>query len=178
MGVTFAWEALRKNWYLLLVLLVLVIVIAGKMATRSSEPAEPRMTPAAARSGAVPPPSLSANGTKRLTPSERALETIQQHQADLQADPKSEMAPSLLLSIGNLYMQKLQDYPQAIESYERIIVEHPQWDAIQKAYVQLGIAYEKSGNVEKARSVYTEMMKRFAQDSVEYQYAQRQLGEL
>ncbi len=176
---TFAWEALRNNWHLLLVLVVLVIVIAGKAVMRDTQPPEPHKTQAGARPGAVPPPTFSPpSGTKRLTPSERALETIQQHQADLQADPKSEMAPSLLLSIGNLYMQKLQDYPQAIESYERIIVEHPQWDAIQKAYVQLGIAYEKAGNVEKARSVYTEMMKRFAQDSVEYQYAKRQLGEL
>lgn len=171
---SFLLETVRHNWHLLLVFSVCVSAVALFAGRGANDAADEAISETGRGTPEVPSPAMPTQ--KRLTPAEEAARVIAEHQAELRLDPQSDRAPALLLSIGNLYFQKLQEYDQAISSYERAIAEYPEWEGIQKAYVQLGSAYEKDGQSEKAKSVYEEMMRRFTPDSVAYDYAKKQLG--
>lgn len=172
---TFLAEIVRKNWYLFLALAGCVVVAVMYRGWRSDTP-PPADAAAQHRTNAAPDLPAATPTAKRLTPAEEAERSIEQHRAEYDAAPNDERAPSLLLSIGNLYLQKLRNYDHAISTYEELISKHPEWEGIRKAYVQLGDAYEKSGQAQKAASVYEEMTRQFPPDSVEFDYATQRLA--
>lgn len=177
MNPSFLGEVVRRNWYLFILLAVCAagVIVFGRRPAEDLPRSEPRPNPERPADRATS--SGSAGTPRRLTPDEETAQTIAQHLAEFNAAPQDERAPALLLSIGNLYLQKLQDYDQAIANYERVIAEYRDWEGIRKAYLQLATAYEKDGQFDRATSVYHEMMRQFPPDSVEYQYAKGRLAE-
>ena len=175
MNISFLTEALRHNWYLFLVLAVCaigIIVLALRPDREDASPIVPGSPGASTDISNASPAVVQP----RLTPAEEALRTIEAHQAEFDADPGAERAPSLLLSIGNLHAQKTGNYDLAIAGYEKLIAEYPDWEGIRKAFVQLASAYEHKDLWDKAKSVYEEMLRRFPPESIEYQYAQGRLA--
>ncbi len=106
----------------------------------------------------------------------QAIETIAQHQQELDADRKGPKAPSLLLAMGNLYSQKLLDDQEAVRCYELLLMDFPDWEGAAQVYPFLASCYKRLGDKEKENSVYKRMMEKFTPDTNEYQYAKEQLG--
>lgn len=119
----------------------------------------------------APPPAV-----KRETPAEKAAATIEQHQKrfDASADPVEKAA--MLNSMANLYAMKLGDTPKAIELYERVIFEFPEYPGIRGIYPKLAESYGAIGKEEDRRKTYQRMMKAFSEDTQEYQFAASELG--
>jgi tetratricopeptide (TPR) repeat protein len=108
---------------------------------------------------------------QRKTPQELAKEQIAEHEATIEADPDHKDTPAYLMAIGNLYKQKLLDYEQAAQCYERILMEFPDWDNVRVVYMQLATCYERLEDKEKVKGVYEQMLDVFPSDSQEYAIA-------
>jgi lipopolysaccharide biosynthesis regulator YciM len=119
----------------------------------------------------APPPAV-----KRLTPAEKAAATIEQHQKrfDASADPVEKAA--MLNSMANLYAMRLGDTPKAIELYERLVFEFPQYPGLRGVYPKLAESYAAVGREEERRKTYQAMMKAFTPDTQEHQFAALELG--
>jgi len=118
---------------------------------------------------ASPPPESK-------TPEEETREVIASHRERMEAAPDSEEAPALLNAMGNLYRQRLGDYDAAIQCYEDLLAQYPDWPGIRAAYLNLATAYREQGNLDYLNWTWRRMMEKFPEDSAEYQYAQQQLA--
>jgi len=126
---------------------------------------------------AARPAATTATTPGRASVQERAQAVISGHKARLDADPKSKEAPALLNAMGNLYRQKLSDYTSAIQSYELLLHDYPEWEGAHRALLKLADCYERVGDRDGARRTYRRMMERFPAETREHQYAKAQLGE-
>jgi len=113
---------------------------------------------------------------ERMTPKEKAESDIAQHRAKIEEAPDSEDAPAYWNAMGNLYAQKLGNYNEAIRCYEIVLSDFPDWPNIRGVYVKLADCYERIGETTKAQRVYRNMMRDFAPDRPEHQYAKQKLG--
>lgn len=107
---------------------------------------------------------------------EQASATIAEHQAKLDADPKSADAPGYLNAMGNLALTRQLDYAAAARYYERLVADYPDFAGIGQAYIQLSTCYEKLGDQRHVQWVYKQMMEKFPEDSQEHLFAKAQLG--
>lgn len=174
-------RGLKANWYLVAILVVCVVLVGGHMlrggsASESSSP-EAASVRNAGGAGPVEPPRTRVE-TRRLTSEERVLDTIAQHEARIIEEPHSDDTVALRLAVGNLY-RRIGRYDEAINSYESLILERPDWDGIRAVYDELATCYERLGDTVNARRIYAQMLDRFPEDSAEYEYAQAKLmGEI
>lgn len=113
--------------------------------------------------------------TPRKTPEEKTRDTIASHEARVQAEPDAPEAPALLCAMGNLYRQKLGDYEKAAEAYSLLLAKYPNWEGLQRVYLNLAICYEKLGRTDDENWVYEQMMEHFPEDSQEYLFAKSKL---
>jgi len=162
----------RENWALLVTIGIL-LGGAGFLYTQSgSESPMPTANPAVATSGQnAGVPSANQARAVRVTPQEKALNQIAEHEAKVVADPEHEDAPAYLAAMGNLYRQKLVDYEKAEQCYQRLLKDYPDWDGSRVVYMQLATCYERLGKREDALSVYKQMLKVFPDDSQEHAIA-------
>lgn len=160
-------KGLKQNWYLVLALIICLLAILYKLV------------------GNVLPDNLLRNLSgqtqkivqKRLTPEEQALKKIQEYEDKISKTPFAPEVPLWRLAIGNICCQKLRDYEDAARNYELLILDHPDCEVIRIAYAQLEQCYEKLGDWENKRWIYTEMMKNFPENSSEYRHAKAKLEE-
>ncbi len=166
----------RTNWHLLLVFVLVLAAIPVVAMRQSSEKASPQEMQAAATGRA----SVAALQIKPRDPRETsrdvARKTIASHQQRLAADPQSADAPALLCAMGNLYRQRLSDYEQAANCFERMVRDYPDAPNVREAYLQLVICYERLGDTENRTRILRKMLSDFPSDSEEHLYASRELG--
>ena len=174
------WELVRAEWQLTLVLgLVVAAIPFGAYYGWGTSSSEPRVLPQAVANAPVqrvPKPSVVRPTEPRATDQDVARQTIAEHQARLDANPKSDDAPALLSAMGNLYRQKLLDYEQAAGCFERLISDYPQWPSVRDAYLQLVVCYDRLGDLENRSSILRRIMSDFPPQSEEYLFASRELG--
>lgn len=165
----------RNNWHLLLVFVAVVAAIPIVAMRERTQEAAPETS-----TGDM---ALATGETMRIVPLEpretsrdAAAAIIESHRRQLEANPKSDDAPALLVGMGNLYRQKLSDYEQAAACFERLLDEYPDSINIREAYLQLVICYERLGDEENRRRILRRMMNDFPPESEEYLYAAQELG--
>jgi pentatricopeptide repeat protein len=170
MSLWLAKTVLRDNWHLVALIAGLLVVgffmkFSGAGAPASSEETAAQTVHAAALPDQTP---------ERATPQSRAKEIIAKHKARFDANPSDPDAAPLLNAMGNLYRQKLADYPNAIQCYELLLHDYPNWDGIRTTLLSLADCYTRQGDTEGANRVYQEIMKRYPPDTQEHQYAKAQ----
>ncbi len=120
---------------------------------------------------------LESNKAPRTaSPQKEARAVIARHRKRLAADPESPDAPALLNAMGNLYRQKLNDHNQAIQCYEEILLEYPDWVGIRAVFLNLASSYKALGNTEYVQWTYQRMMEHYPENSQEHRFARKQLG--
>ncbi len=68
-----------------------------------------------------------------------------EHQRTIGFCYPEELAPSILLGIGNMYFHK-NDFKEALNRYEKIVSEYPESDAAPETIFQIGVSLFKSTN--------------------------------
>ncbi len=127
----------------------------------------------------VPPEHFNPPETRtRQSEQDKARALISEYDAQLAINPDDPDAPVVLMSMGNIARQKLQDYEKAAHYYRQLITDYPNADNIEMAYVQLGTCYERLDDKSAARRLYRNMRNRFPEDSQAYEYATAQFGKL
>lgn len=170
-------NALRDNWYLMAILLVVIVAavfLYSRSGSTSAEAEAGKSGQASSTAGVVAQP-LEPHPV-RQTEEENVRATLADYQKKVDADPNGADAPAYLNAMANLSRQKLLDYKEAARLYELILVQYPNWDMIAKVYPQLATCYERLGDLRNTQWVYKQMMDKFPAESPEYQYAQAQLG--
>lgn len=167
---------LKDTWYLLVIMAGLMGLAIYLYANESQGLPEQQGRAITQTAPLTVPPIPVPDRPRRISQQERARAVIEQHEQRLEANPESEDAPALLHAMGNLARHKLGQYEQAAQYYEVLLEEYPEWKAIRKVYPQLAVCYERMGDELNAQSVYKRMIKRFPEDSQEYQFARAQLG--
>lgn len=171
--------ALRRNWYL--VGFCLLCMVTGSVAALRSCSHAPASLAVSAKEASPsehllrraldsPPPPA------RVSEQESARATIAKYREKVDANPNSAEIPALLSAMGNLYLQRLQDYDEAAQCYVRIVLDFPDWEGAYAIYPQLITCYERKGDQNNINWLCQLMMKRFPEDSQEYQFAKDQLG--
>jgi tetratricopeptide (TPR) repeat protein len=118
----------------------------------------------------------AAPKSQTISKEQKTVETIESHLSKVEEEPTGEDAPVLLCAAGNLYRLKLRNIPEAIRQYERCLMEYPDWEGINRVYCNLAACYEQLGDLQNEQWVYKEILKKFPEDSQEYQFAKAQLG--
>lgn len=169
-------EAAAKNWYWLLIAVLCVAVGAYKVATGPRPASQPGAT-------SSPEPSLTSEAEKdaavdseRPSDRDRTLALIAEYKEKVAADPKREDAPALLVAMGNLYRQRLDDSESAAECYARVLVNYPDWPNKRNVYADLEACYKRLEDKQSLEWLYKRMMADCPEDSQEHQYAKVQLG--
>ncbi len=175
---TFWTVLLNENWPLLaLFALLMVGGLVGYMFSSGDEDGRENGVAAAEQKPFTErvPHARPAN-EPRPTPEEKVRETIESHREKIQRNPEAEKSPAYLSAMGNLYMRKLRDYRSAIDCYEILLMDYPDWDLISSVYIHLAECYEKLGDIDHMKDTYHRMMEKFPEDSVEYEFAVSLLG--
>jgi len=164
----------QKNWYLVILLVVVVAFATYKITAPGPEGgAGPDLKN---EKGAFPQlPRRIVVRNQNLNAREKAQQTIQKHKQELNADPQSERAPALLSAMGNLYAQTLGDDKEAIRCYEQVLLDYPNSPETRGVYVELASCYERIGDARGARQVYEDMMRTFPEGTEEHAFAQSKL---
>lgn len=167
----------RDNWWLFL---ILVLCLAGAVGFGvRSKPLDSASSVADADAPYVPGMSARASNEARAEREETALrETMAQYEETYEADPEHKDAPAYLFAIGNLHLQRFQDYGEAARYFELVVTEHPDWEGAYKVYPQLISCYEHTEDLRGLRWVCSLMLERFPDDSQEYLFARQMLESL
>lgn len=167
MNKAFLSDMLRRNWYLVAVLVVCAAWPAYKLAGGSTKTDGGETGVIVEPEPPVPtPPSVE----------ERTLATIKEHGEQIEADPDAPDAPARLAAMGNLYLQKLGNYQEAARCYELVLVDYPEWEGVGNVYIQVATCYERLEDRQNARRIYEKMLEHFPPDAQEYAYAQGKLA--
>ena len=131
-------------------------------------------------------PAMVELGRIRLQQAEREMSMAMTHfseaansmKAGLQADGASgPELPKTLYELGNLYEERLKNFVDAAEIYERIVLNHPGYLSIDKVYFHLASCYEKMGKKEEAARNYQIVVNDYGYSSY-YAAAQAKMKEL
>jgi tetratricopeptide (TPR) repeat protein len=145
---------------------------AGSETRRVAPPPAP--TPIDMPEGSFDPPEPR----ERMSEQDKAKALISEYDARLALNPDDPDAAAVLMSMGNLARQKLQNYEQAAHYYRQIITDFPDADNIEMAYIQLGTCYERMDDKPAARRLYRDMRNRFPEGSAAHEFAAAQYGKL
>ncbi len=69
--------------------------------------------------------------------------------------------PKILYDLGRVYEERLKNYPEAIEVFERVTNDYPGFLSIDKVYFHLATCYELTGQRENAAEVYKKIVAEF-----------------
>lgn len=117
----------------------------------------------------------SASQQQPPDPRQEVIATIEEHRAQIEADPDAPETPALFLAMGNLH-RRLMNHDEAIWCYQQVLVRYPDWDGRPMAYGLLAACYEEIDDHSNVLRVYMDMMREFPEDSEEHQFARHQLG--
>ena len=166
----------RDNWYLVAALVLCLGLGSHMLAQETRAEAAPAVYPTIAAAHPDPAVNSVRGPSPRSTERERAAATIARHRARVDENPAGTDAPVYWHAMGNLYRQKLGDYEQSAQCYERVLLDFPDWDGAHKVYTQLVTCYQRLGDREKVEWVLREMTRVFPEDNVEHQWAKGELG--
>jgi hypothetical protein len=112
----------------------------------------------------------------RPEPVDEMRTAMETYRAQYDADPTGPEAPILLNAMANLAQQRFGDDVRAIQYYEILVLNFPDWEGTPAVYPLLAAAYDRTERFEDARWLHEQMMKRFPPTSPEFQFARERLG--
>ncbi len=89
---------------------------------------------------------------------EKALAAIAKNEAAMNANWQAADTPDRLMAVGNLYQYQLGDYYSAIQRYRTLVDDYPNHSETPQAYIEIAACYERLGDEEQAKYVYSEMV--------------------
>ncbi len=87
---------------------------------------------------------------------------------------KGPDAPRILYDLGRIYEERLMDYPKAIDIYNRIVSNYPNFMSIDKVLYHLALSYERTGKLDDAAKMYKEVVSKHQYSSF-FQEAQNRM---
>jgi TolA-binding protein len=97
---------------------------------------------------------------KSLILSDQPDNALQAFNQVVNAYPSSQAAENALLEIGNLYLSE-KNFAEAISTFQRLEANFQGRDVAIEAAYQEGVAFELSGDVEKARTQFETLAKKY-----------------
>jgi TolA-binding protein len=82
--------------------------------------------------------------------------------------PKSHLRGEAHAELGDLYFH-LRNYPKALEQYEWVMKNQPQYRLIKKVYLDGEEGYRSLGRLDEAERTLKELVAKFPQDDVRYE---------
>lgn len=174
-------ELIKDNWYLFIALGLVISAGVVMMIMESDDSGPVAAERPAAMAGAEVVQNQQPTGMafgkrpESSTQEDQTRKVIASHRATVEANPESEDAPGLLAAMGNLY-QRLGEYEQAAQCYEKVLMDHPDWKGITNVYSQIVVCYEKCDDEVGKKWIYRKIMDDFPEDTLEYDYAKTKLG--
>ncbi|NUM54388.1 MAG: tetratricopeptide repeat protein [Candidatus Hydrogenedentes bacterium] len=174
----------RNNWHLLLVIAVILGAVGYKLISgdgSATAPVASVVRPAAAQGvrTAAQTPRRDLAAEERAKAREATMALIRENEAALATNPEPDKAAAYVNGIGNMYFQRLQDYPAAASHFERAISDYPDAPTHYHTFIQLAMCYERMGDQEKRKATLRRMMESYPADSQQYAYAYSELyGEM
>ena len=177
---TFLRNLLQETWYLLVLMVVLLGVgIVSYIRTTQAPSPKPSVmvTPQPPQPERVATKDQSPVDTMRVaTPEEETRNMMAENQQKYDTDPRSPDAPAYLCANGNLLLTRLKDYSGAIDFYERVLTNYPEYRGMLSVYLGLEESYKKLNKPAKLQWLYKQMMEKCDPVSAEHQYAKGKLG--
>lgn len=166
-------EFLQKNWYL--VVLALILVGAGFYGIVRPEPAEEpsELTQDVGNVTGTMTRSAWQQGTK----SERADEDIAKMEAQLENNPLDPNTAAQLQNLGALYQYSKADYSTAASYYEDALDRFPDHPGNDPLYLRLAECYEKMGDRVLARDAYRRAVKNLSPEHEWHKFAAKKLAQ-
>ena len=174
-------QGLKKNWYLIAALVLVVALAAVKFLVGAGDAPGTASGPGAGERPTMPTAPENLDALQAATTPDQQEETrtqIEEYRKKIAEEPKAEDTPAYLMAMGNLYRQKLEDYDEAITCYERIILDFPESTERRPAFLQLEACYLALEDRTGLKWLYEKMVEEFPEDSQEYKYAAQQLEDL
>ena len=171
---TYVREAIRQNWHLLLAFVA--VAVMGVIAAIRQPVETVTVEAVGADQGTATAAELETPFKAGGTRNQDALLSIQAYKQELAKDRQSEEAAKNFRRIGNLYYSQLGDWEQAMEFYEALITQFPNWEGLDTVYPNLAECYRKLGQHEMERQTYKRMMEYYPEETQAYLFAQQQLG--
>ncbi|MBI2423028.1 MAG: hypothetical protein HYV27_09390 [Candidatus Hydrogenedentes bacterium] len=112
----------------------------------------------------------------RLTKEEMVENTMAEHRKAIEDAPDAPETAARWSALGNLYMQKHQDFQEAAQCFETLLLKFPAWEGNASVYPLLASCYEQLGDTANEQIVYKQMVEKLPPESKEYEYAQFKLG--
>ena len=106
---------------------------------------------------------------------QKALAAIEEHEAAINLNWKTDDIPDRLMAIGNLNQYQLGEYYSAIQSYRSLIESYPSHSKVAQAYIEMATCYERLGDETQARYVYDEMVQSLDPSLEHVRYAKLKL---
>ena len=176
---TFLLGVFQETWYLFVILAILLVVgIISYMRSTNAPAVRPTTIPIASPRTTQPiDKDQSPVDTMRAAPPEEEIKNIMaDNQQKFDTSPKSPDAPAYLCANGNLLATKLKDYKGAIQIYERILSDYPEYKGMLVVYLGLEECYKQLNDQARLQWLYKQMMEKCDPESAEYQYAKGKLG--
>lgn len=103
----------------------------------------------------APPGQVLGQDAKSTSPALEETPTFERYMANLpltaeKLDSSNALIASGLLTLGKLFQNELEDFPEAISNYEEYLLRFPEGDANGEVYLGLYYCYNKLGNTAKA----------------------------
>ena len=176
---TFFLGVFRETWYLFVILAILLV--AGIVSYVRSVNAPIVLPPVVLTVTPHPIPvnnkDQSPVDTMRAAPPEEETKNMMaENQQKFDTNPKSPDAPAYLCANGNLLVTKLKDYKGAIQLYERILSDYPEYSGMLTVYMGLEESYRQLNDLARLQWIYKRMMEKCDPESAEFQYAKGKLG--
>ena len=86
-------------------------------------------------------------------------------------------APKILYDLARIYEERMNDYPRAAATYEKIVADHPNFLSIDKVTFNMANCLEKSGSQEAAANAYRTIVEKYPYSSF-FQIAQQKMKSL
>jgi len=170
---------LKEQWQLVAAFVLVVAITAFLGLTAGEKEDDPGRIVVVPQPPANPSAEM-VEGPFKPAPVEKEDDTetiIARYQQAIEDDPDSEEAALNLRRIANLNYTRLQNYEEAARYYEDLIRRFPDWKGTNRAFAALASCYERRGDSVNERYTYQRMLKHFAEDTVEYKYAEEKLAQ-
>lgn len=178
MSKSLVFEGIKKNWYLIAIIAVL-LTVALWGASREEVTAKGSLVRSAGETTAAPGgrgPQQAKSKWTTLTRDARLRADIENYERELAVNRNSSETAANLYRLANLYYSNLQNYEKASLYYEDLLQSFPDYEGLNTVFPNLVACYQRMGNLALERHTYKRMRDYYPPSSQEHLFATQSLG--